>query len=278
MKRLYATLLLFGLTIGLIAPGIVIASDNRMVMKGPGGGQGGPPSGGEPTEIVYHTGTADRWAVIIGITDYDGRSSDLMNPHNDALEMAQILEGYGYHYALALNDAGSRDNIYMLMDWLIANEGPSSEVVFFYSGHGSRTQDGSWDTDTESDGYDECLVSWDLRAVTDSYMSSKFAELESNKFAAIYCSCHSGGMFDQTYEVRSGGLYIAAAEADQYGWDYGTLENTLFFYYFGDEGLLNGPHDNLQDAFWYARPYVIAEQPDSCPIMLDNVGVPFYVK
>ena len=278
MKRVNAMLLLFGLALGLLMPSMVVAVDNTMIMKGPGSGNGGPPTTPDPTEIVYHTGTGDKWAVVIGISDYDGQSSDLWNPHNDALEMAQILENYGYNYALALNDAGSKDNIEMLMDWLIANEGPSSEVVFFFSGHGSRTTDGSWDTDIESDGSDECLVSWDLRAVTDSYMASKFAELESMHFAAIYMSCHSGGMFDQPYEVRAGGVYIAAAEADQYGWDYSLLYNTLMFYHFGDQGLLNGPYDNLQDAFDYARPLVIAEQPDSCPVMLDTLGAIFYVK
>ena len=71
---------------------------------------------------------------------------------------------------------------------------------------------------------------------------------------------------------------FAAAEADQYGWDYSLLYNTLMFYHFGDQGLLNGPFDNLQDAFDYAQPLVIAEQPDSCPVMLDTLGAIFYVK
>ncbi|MGY5880491.1 MAG: hypothetical protein RTV31_09575, partial [Candidatus Thorarchaeota archaeon] len=96
--------------------------------------------------------------------------------------------------------------------------------------------------------------------------------------ACIYGSCHSGGMFDEASETRAGVLYIAAAEADQYGWDYLLLENSLFGYYFIDQALLNGPYDNLQDAFWFARPYVIAEQPESCPIMLDLFGALFYVK
>jgi hypothetical protein len=250
-------------------------------MRGPGSGNGG--GGGNvvvpPLEIEYFTSSGqDKWAVIIGISDYDGSSNDLWNPHNDALEMREILSNYGYNWAYAQDSAATSDNIMMLMDWLITNEGPNSEVVFFYSGHGSRTVDGSWDTDIEADGNDECIVSWDLYAVTDFYMASKFAEMESNHIAAIYASCHSGGMFDEASETRNGVVYIAAAEADQYGWDYLDLENTLFFYHFGDQGLLNGPYTNLQDAFWYARPLVIAEQPDSCPIMLDLYGAPFYVK
>ncbi len=278
MKRAIAVTLLFGLTLGLFLPSIVITVDNKMIMKGPGGG-GGPPSQDPADPITYYTGSAeDKWAVFIGISDYDGQSSDLWNPTNDALEMKQLLEADGYNYALALDGTATKDNFEVMLNWLIANEGPNSEVVFFYSGHGSRTSDGSWDTDIEADGNDECLVSWDLRAITDTYVAEKVAQMESNHIALIFASCHSGGMFDDPSEYRNGVLYIGAAEADQYGWDYLDLENTLFMYWFLDQGILNGPYNNFQDAFWYARPLVIAEQPDSCPIMLDNLGVPFYCK
>ena len=278
MKKTIAAMLLFGLALGLLLPSIAVAVDNKLVLgNGPGGG--GPPVEDPADPITYYTGSAeDKWAVFIGISDYDGRANDLWNPHNDALEMKELLEADGYNYALALDGTATKDNFEVMLNWLIANEGPNSEVVFFYSGHGARTTDGSWDTDVEADGNDECLVSWDSRAITDSYIASKLDQMESNHIAAIFASCHSGGMFDEPHENRAGVLYIAAAEADQYGWDYLDLENTLFMYYFCDQGLLNGPYNNFQDAFWYARPIVIAEQPDSCPIMLDNLGVPFYCK
>ena len=281
MKKAFAALLLCGLAFGLLMPSLAVTMDNRMVLgNGPGGGGGGgPPVNDPPDPITYYTGSAeDKWAVFIGISDYDGNANDLWNPHNDALEMKQILEADGYNYALALDGTATKDNFEVMLNWLIANEGPNSEVVFFYSGHGARTADGSWETDVEADGYDECLVSWDSRAITDSYMADKFNQMESNHIAAIFASCHSGGMFDEASENRNGVLYIAAAEADQYGWDYLLLENTLFQYWFADQGIINGPYNNFQDAFWYARPIVIAEQPDSCPIMLDNLGVPFYCK
>jgi len=269
------TILLLGLLLGLLLPTAIAAAPNKMIM---GNGPGGPST--SPTyEIEYYTGSGqDKWAVLIGISDYDGRANDLWNMHHDALEMRAILEADGYNWAFAQDSAGTKDNFEIMLNWLIANEGPNSEVVFFYSGHGSRTNDGSWDTDVEPDGYDECLVSWDLRAITDSYIAGKVDQMESNHIALVFGSCHSGGMFDGPGESRNGVLYVAAAEADQYGWDYLELENSLFGYYFIDQALLNGPYDNLQDAFWYARPLVIAEQPDSCPIMLDLYGAPFYVK
>ncbi len=277
MKKAIAVTLLFSLAFGLLLPSLAITIDNKMIMKN--GGGGGPPSSDPADPITYYTGSAeDKWAVFIGISDYDGKSSDLWNPHNDALEMKQILAAEGYNYALALDGTATKDNFEVMLNWLIANEGPNSEVVFFYSGHGSRTTDGSWDTDVEADGNDECLVSWDLRAITDTYIAEKIDQMESNHIAVIFASCHSGGMFDEPHENRAGVLYIAAAEADQYGWDYLDLENTLFMYWFADQGIINGPYNNFQDAFWYARPIVIAEQPDSCPVMLDNLGVPFYCK
>jgi hypothetical protein len=200
-------------------------------------------------------------------------------PHNDALEMKQILEADGYNYALALDGTATQANFEVMLNWLIANEGPNSEVVFFYSGHGSRTTDGAgWDVDVEQDGNDECLVSYDSRTITDSYMADKINQMESNHIAIIFASCHSGGMFDEPHENRAGVLYIAAARADEYGWDYLDLENTLFMYYFADQAIINGPYDNFQDAFDYAYPLVVAEQADSHPTMLDNLGVPFYCK
>ena len=274
--KLTSSILLLALLLGLLLPTFAVETDNKMIMKG--GGGGGPPSS-TIYPIEYYTGSGqDKWAVIIGVSDYDGRANDLWNPHNDALEMRAILTADGYNWAFARDSAGTKDNIEIMLNWLIAHEGPNSEVVFFFSGHGSRTADGSWDTDVEADGHDECIVSWDSRAITDSYIAGKINLMESNHIACVYCSCHSGGMFDGPGESRSGVLYIAAAEADQYGWDYSLLYNTLFFYHFGDQGILNGPYNNLQEAFWYARPLVIAEQPESCPIMLDLYGAPFYVK
>ena len=280
MKRIGVMILILSLSLGLLLPSFAMASNNMLIMRGPGGG-GGRPQDPPPPPIEYYTDSPeDKWAVCIGISDYEGRSSDLWNPHNDATEMALILKNYGYNYALAMDGACTAVAIYELVDWLVANEGPNSEVVFFYSGHGGRIPDSyGFDTDVEADGYDECLVSWDSYGLPDSRFGEKFSALESNHVAMIFASCHSGGMFDEANEVAGPGrVCIAAAEADQYGWDYLLLENTLFFYHFGDQALLNGPYSTLEDAFWYARPLVIAEQPDSCPIMDDQFPGLFYVK
>ena len=69
MKKAFAALLLCGLAFGLLMPSLVITIDNKMVMKGPGGG--GPPSSDPADPITYYTdSTEDKWAVFIGISDY----------------------------------------------------------------------------------------------------------------------------------------------------------------------------------------------------------------
>ena len=145
MKRT-SSILLLGLLLGMLLPAFVVATPNTMIMKGPGGGGGKPPV--VSYDIEYYTGSSeDKWAVLIGISDYDGRANDLWNMHNDALEMRALLEADGYNWAFAQDSAGTQANIEIMLNWLIANEGPNSEVVFVFSGHGSRTADGSWDTD-----------------------------------------------------------------------------------------------------------------------------------
>ena len=98
----------------MLLPSIIVATPNIAIMKG--GGGGGPPT--SPTlEVEYYTSSGqDKWAVIIGISDYDGRANDLWNPHNDALEMRAILSGYGYIWAYAQDSAATRDNIIKLWE------------------------------------------------------------------------------------------------------------------------------------------------------------------
>lgn len=217
----------------------------------------------------------DRWAVVIGIADYKGRGSDLWHPDEDAEEMKKELLEVGYsdeNIKILLNRNAKASAIVSAVDWLIANEKAGDEVVFFYSGHGYRAPDNEgWDNDVESDGYDELIVTHDLYGLPDGWFRQKFAAIESTKFALMFGSCHSGGMFDDNNDLQGTGRVIASAcKADQYGWDYLQLGNTLWGYYFIDEGLLDNNAYSVESAHAYAYLYVVTEQPDSQPQLYDN--------
>lgn len=226
-------------------------------------------------EAVVYVGEKppQKWALLIGIADYRGSSSDLWHPDEDALEMKAELLEYGYPEAnikVLLNKKATASAISAAIDWLISNESPGDEVVFFYSGHGCRVSD-DWDSDIEADGLDEGIVSHDLYGITDGYLKTKFAAVESTDFALLFGSCHSGGMFDDNDDLQGSGRVIAAAcAADQYGWDYLYLDNTLWGYWFVDMGLLQNNADSVEAAHVYAFPQVVLEQPDSQPQLYDS--------
>ncbi len=217
-----------------------------------------------------------KWAVVIGIADYEGRANDLWHPDEDAKEMQTVLLGNGYasdHIKVILNRQATGQAIISAIDWLVANEKAGDEVVFFYSGHGYRAIDGeNWDLDAEGDGYDEMIVSYDSYGLSDGLLKQRFAAIESSRFALIFGSCHSGGMFDDDADLQGEGRIIAAAcKAEQYGWDYLSLGNTLWGYYFIDQGLLQNNANSIEAAHTYAYQSVIAIQPDSQPQIFDGI-------
>jgi hypothetical protein len=228
--------------------------------------------------------SANKWAVVIGIADYaiapDGEDYDLCHPDEDAKEMAKALfTKYGFparNIKLLLNEQATFEAIVGAITWLAWNEDANSTVVFFFSGHGFNVTDAEAlaagvDFDIESDGYDEGIFSYDWVPLTDWYLNTTFSNFESQKFALIFDSCNSGGMFDdEAVDLRAEGRVICSASmANQTAWDYPGLGNTLFGYYFIDEGILHRRADgaltgkkdgkvSMEEALAYAQPRVLA--------------------
>lgn len=226
---------------------------------------------------------ADKWALIIGIADYKGTGSDLWHPDEDAKEMySELTTQQGYASAnvkLITNRGATASAILAGIDWLVSNEKATSEVVFFYSGHGFRAPEiDEWDDDVESDGYDEGIVSYDFFGLPDGQLKQRFAAIESAKFALMFGSCHSGGMFDDNEDLQQTGRVIASAcMADQYGWDYLSLGNTLWGYFFVDDALLDNRAGSIEAAHAYAYSRVVAMQADSQPQISDGVAGDFVI-
>ena len=210
--------------------------------------------------------------------------NDLWHPDEDAEEMKEaLMTNYGFpegNIKVLLNKEAKAQAIVDAIDWLADYEDGQSTVVFFFSGHGFRVADGEgWDADDEGDGYDEGIVSHDLYGLPDGFLMDKFSAFETQKFALIFGSCYSGGMFDDDDDLqKSGRVICSACKADQYGWDYLLLDNTLFGYYFIDRGILQGLADlnedgvSMEEALDYAYDPVTTEQPDSQPQIYDGFG------
>jgi hypothetical protein len=231
--------------------------------------------------------SANKWAVVIGIANYQGPPEkddipyDLCHPDEDAKEMTEALvTQYGFpaqNIKLLLNGQATARAIVSAIDWLAEREDADSTVVFFFSGHGFNVTDAeAWaagvDFDIEWDGMDEGIVSSDWYGLTDGFLAYKFSAFESQKFALIFGSCNSGGMFDDDDDLQASGRVICAASmANETAFDYCGLGNTLFGYYFVDEGILDGKADvngdgavSMEEALAYAQ-WGMSEGPQTEP-------------
>lgn len=193
--------------------------------------------------------SVDKWAVVIGISDYRGRRNDLQYCDDDAKDMYNYLLARGYpqgNIRLLLDKGAKASAIMDAIDWLNSWEGENSDVVFFYSGHGS-TYDGYDDGDTEDT--DEAIVSTDLYLILDGQLRQKFSIFSSSKISFTFDTCFSGGMDDL---AGNGRVIVAACSEIQYSYD-GTSDqqNGVFTYYYMD-GL--NAKNTVEGAFEYAAP------------------------
>jgi len=124
----------------------------------------GPAKKGIATGVVSNPPQAsDRWAVIIGISDYKGDAYDLGYCDDDAWDFYNALVNeYGWssnHITMLIDSQATKANILGAIDWMRANEGSGDEVVFFYSGHGSTS---TCNADNDPERKDECIIPWEI--------------------------------------------------------------------------------------------------------------------
>lgn len=169
----------------------------------------------------------DRRALLVGIGDYAaaaGGWEDLLGPPRDVELMREVLVGrFGFaaEEVVVLRDAEARHAAIVDAFWehLIADAGPGTEAIFYFSGHGSRAPDASG---REPSGYDSTLVCHDSARgaadaapdLTDDELHSLLAALAARGANATLITdcCHSGGLTRGDAVARS--LPPAAAGSD----------------------------------------------------------------
>lgn len=221
-----------------------------------------PPKGGIATGVVSNPPPAsDRWAVIIGISDYAGDEYDLDYCDDDALDFSNaLINVYGWsisHIQLLIDGQATKANVLDAIDWMRTNEDSDDEVVFFYSGHGSVSRRNA---DNDPERKDECIIPWEIESsyyIWDGDLSEEFSTFDSTRILFYFDSCYSGGMTDL---ATSGRLICMACRENQVSYEISEFENGQFAYYFVDQGMLAGKADanndelvTCEEAFDYAK-------------------------
>jgi len=215
------------------------------------------------TGILGTECTGDRYAIVIGISDYPGTGSDLMYSDNDAQDMALTLTSvYGFNPANIVmlvdsegTEAGggalvaTRSNILSAIETIAATATADDEVVFFFSGHGGKGRA----SDGDNEATDECIWSHDgsnFVPIWDGELKAAFSGYQTSRIVFVFDSCYAGGMTD----LAAPGRIIAMASAEKsLSYEWSSLGNGEFTYYMIEQGMTLG----------------LAEKPDNTPNVLD---------
>jgi hypothetical protein len=148
---------------------------------------------------------ANRKALVVAINDYPGEANDLPSCVEDAKGVTELLqsEPYGFQEVRhCLDGEATIKTVTAGLHWLFGKssqgEGaqvtPEDRLVFYYSGHGFRT---------EKEGVlRECLCLYD-GFFFDEELNKQTQGLPPGVFTMILDSCHSGGMDKRFFETLS---------------------------------------------------------------------------
>jgi len=144
-------------------------------------------------------------ALLIGI-NYIGTQYELSGCINDIINIGQYINTAYPDCIIKMfrDDINPNDtkhaNIIWGLQWLLKNVNPGDTIYLHYSGHGSYIKDLNGD---EDDKRDECIVSSDLKYITDDYLISNFiCKVPRNvNLVCVFDSCFSGTVLDLPYKM-----------------------------------------------------------------------------
>jgi hypothetical protein len=167
-------------------------------------------------------GQAEKLALLVGIDEYapgtPANFKKLAGCVRDTELVRTVLEDrfeFPREDILVLTNAeATHENIVRAFrEWLIARAGKDTEVLFWFSGHGSRIPDLSGSKLAERGGKESTFVAYDSRAggadgafdVSDDEMRSLLYALTriTSRVTVVTDSCHSGGATRGVQRVRA---------------------------------------------------------------------------
>jgi hypothetical protein len=197
------------------------SSDEIVVTVANGGGGGDDPPPPPPE--------GQKLALIIGISDYEGTSSDLTYCDDDAMDWKNYLQGEGYSITLLLDHQATANNIVSALEDLAAAEQAGDIVAVCYSGHGyydRGSRQSGWVShdlyligenlvESITDTFDSTAVFW----FNDCCNIGTYANLCNDGWVMGVGSSKSSYTYDGTSDMKNGIYTYYAMEAISLGYD-----------------------------------------------------------
>ena len=190
----------------------------------------------------------DRWALLVGVNDHQGRTRDNNGSVGDVEAMRQLLlrAGWPANHIRVLTDGGATAAaIREGMAWLAASSSDSSFSVFGYSGH------------VRQDGSKFYLWPHDNQWIPDVEVAENLRRIRGFGWTHI-AGCEAAAFDKGVSSPRM--LVTASSQANEKSYEYGAdIGRSVFGRLLVDEGLLAGAADanrdtkvSIQEAFRFA--------------------------
>jgi len=169
------------------------------------------PSPGHPRQAGV-PGGARVLALLVGVSDYGGRTSNLAHTDEDARQLFGSLEAAGLLHPASMvltNEEATAKGVAQAFARAAAQAGPNDLFLFFFSGHGDQI-DVAPDA-RELDGRSETIELFDS-AMTDAELAPLFASVRSRIALVAIDACYAGGF--RNLVDRPGVMGLFSSEED----------------------------------------------------------------
>ncbi len=200
------------------------------------------------TGILGESITGDKYAVLVGICDYPGTSSDICLSDGDALNMkTALMTKYGFlegNIYYLPDELAVKSDIKNRIDFFKSSVTADDEVVFFFSGHGTSAKV----DDGDSEKIDEGIVVYGaddtFDFIWDGELRDWFSGFNTSRIVFIFDSCLAGGMNDI---VGDGRVVVMSSKENQSSYVYSSGENGegVFSHWFVNLGMIQGNADGV---------------------------------
>ncbi|MBW3591902.1 MAG: caspase family protein [Actinobacteria bacterium] len=133
----------------------------------------------------------DRWALLIGIEQYQGRTQDIVGGVGDVSHMSELLTRNGWRVErirTLTNEQATASAIRGGLEWIASNCGsPSSRCVVHYTGHTKRISTGEG-----GEGLHEYLWPTDNKFISDTEFAGYMRRLNGHAWINV-SACHAAG-------------------------------------------------------------------------------------
>lgn len=167
-----------------------------------------------PVKLSASATKGAKYAVVIGISDYEGTSNDLQYCDDDADDWAAQLQSEGYNVTKIVDLNATKATIEAAVNNLASLSIAGNEIALIYSGHGSRGN----------------IVTSDLYYINSAWFKTVFTNATSTKMMFSFDACQIGAM---ATDLNANGRVIAvASDTRRYSYDGdATMQNGVFTYY-----------------------------------------------